>query len=76
MDLNLISTCRNKFKLARVENNLTQAELAEKVGVTRQTIGLIENGKYNPSLNLCIAIAKTLNKTLNDLFWENSHDSR
>ncbi|MFC1693804.1 helix-turn-helix transcriptional regulator [Candidatus Latescibacterota bacterium] len=72
----MISTYRNRLKLARVENNLTQAELAEKVGVTRQTIGLIENGKYNPSLNLCIAIAKTLNKTLNDLFWENSHDSR
>jgi len=74
--VNLISTCRNKLKLARVENNLTQAELAEKIGVTRQTIGLIENGKYNPSLNLCIAIAKTLNKTLNDLFWEDRHDSR
>ena len=72
----MISTCRNKLKLARVENNLTQAELAEKVGVTRQTIGLIENGKYNPSLNLCISIAKILNKTLNDLFWENSDDSR
>jgi len=76
MEENLNSTYRKRFKLARVENNLTQAELAEKVGVTRQTIGLIENGKYNPSLNLCIAIAKTLNKTLNDLFWENSHDSR
>ncbi len=73
--MNLNSTYRNRLKLARVENNLTQAELAEKVGVTRQTIGLIENGKYNPTLNLCIAIAKTLNKTLNDLFWENSHDS-
>ena len=72
----MVSTFRTRFKLARVENNLTQAELAEKVEVTRQTIGLIENGKYNPSLNLCIAIAKTLNKTLNELFWENSHDSR
>ena len=72
----MVSTFRTRFKLARVENNLTQAELADKVEVTRQTIGLIENGKYNPSLNLCIAIAKTLNKTLNDLFWENSHDSR
>ena len=76
MGENLSATFRNRLKLARVENNLTQAELAEKVGVTRQTIGLIENGKYNPSLNLCIAIAKTLNKTLNDLFWENNHDSR
>ncbi len=61
---------RIKLKLARVEHNLTQAELSEKVGVTRQTIGLIENGGYNPTLHLCIAIAKTLDKTLNDLFWE------
>ena len=63
---------RIKLKLARVEHNLTQAELAEKVGVTRQTIGLIENGGYNPTLHLCIAIAKALDKTLNDLFWEES----
>jgi putative transcriptional regulator len=61
-----------KLKLARVEHNLTQAQLAEKVGVTRQTIGLIENGGYNPTLNLCIAIAKALDKTLNNLFWEES----
>lgn len=60
----------SKMKLARIEKGLTQAELAEKVNATRQTIGLIENGKYNPSLNLCIAIAKALNKTLDDLFWE------
>ncbi len=66
---------RIKLKLARVEHNLTQAELAEKVGVTRQTIGLIENGGYNPTLNLCIAIAKALDKTLNDLFWkEHEHE--
>ena len=63
---------RMKLKLARVEHNLTQAELAEKVGVTRQTIGLIENGRYNPTLHICIAIAKALDKTLNDLFWEES----
>jgi len=63
---------RMKLKLARVEHNLTQAELAENVGVTRQTIGLIENGGYNPTLHLCIAIAKALDKTLNDLFWEES----
>ena len=66
---------RMKLKLARVEHNLTQADLAEKVGVTRQTIGLIENGGYNPTLYLCVAIAKALDKTLNDLFWEESkHD--
>ncbi len=61
---------RIKLKLARVEHNLTQAELAEKVSVTRQTIGLIENGGYNPTLHLCIAIARALDKTLNDLFWK------
>ena len=59
----------NKIKLARLEKGLSQQELADQVGATRQTIGLIEKEKYNPSLNLCIAIAKALNKTLNDLFW-------
>ena len=59
-----------KLKVARVENNLSQQELADKVGATRQTIGLIEKGKYNPSLKLCIKIAKALNKTLDQLFWE------
>ncbi|WP_208587073.1 helix-turn-helix transcriptional regulator [Gracilibacillus suaedae] len=59
-----------KLKVARVEHDLSQAELAEKIGVTRQTIGLIEQGKYNPSLQLCISICKTLNKTLDELFWQ------
>lgn len=59
-----------RMKIARIECDLSQEQLAEKVGVTRQTIGMIESGKYNPSLNLCILICKTLNKTLNDLFWE------
>jgi len=59
-----------KLKLARIENKFTQETLAEEVEVTRQTIGLIEKGKYNPTLNLCIKIAKTLNKTLDQLFWE------
>ena len=61
-----------KLKVARVEKQLSQQELAGKVEVTRQTIGLIEKGKYNPSINLCVKIAKTLDKTLNDLFWEES----
>ncbi len=55
--------------MARVEKGLSQQDLADLVGATRQTIGLIEKGKYNPSLNLCIKISKSLNKTLNDLFW-------
>ncbi len=59
-----------KIKVARVEHDLSQADLAKKVGVTRQTIGLIEQGKYNPSLQLCLSICKTLGKTLDELFWE------
>ncbi|WP_031390664.1 helix-turn-helix transcriptional regulator [Kineothrix alysoides] len=59
-----------KMKLARMEKELSQIELAKRTGVTRQTIGMIEAGAYNPSLNLCIAICKELDKTLNDLFWE------
>lgn len=63
-------TMVNRIKIARMEKGLTQTELAKIIGVTRQTIGLIEKGDYNPSLQLCISIAKALDKTLNDLFWE------
>ncbi len=59
-----------KLKLARVEHDLSQAQLADAVGVTRQTIGLIEAGGYNPTLKLCIQICKVLGKTLDELFWE------
>ena len=61
---------RMKLRLARIEKSLTQQELAEMVEATRQTIGLIEKGNYNPTLNLCIKIAKELDKTLDQLFWE------
>jgi len=65
-----VMTMKNiKLKMARVEHDLSQAELAEKVGVSRQTIGLIESGKYNPSLNLCLKICYVLDKTLDELFW-------
>ena len=59
-----------KLQLARVEKDMSQEDLANIVGVTRQTIGLIETGNYNPTLKLCIAICNALDKTLNDLFWE------
>lgn len=59
-----------RMKIARLERDMKQEDLARAVGVTRQTIGLIESGNYNPTLNLCIAICKALGKTLNDLFWE------
>lgn len=59
-----------RMKLARMEKDLSQIELANRIGVTRQTIGMIEAGDYNPSLKLCIAICRELDKTLDDLFWE------
>ncbi len=59
-----------KLKSARAANDMTQGELAHKVSASRQTINAIEKGDYNPSINLCISIAKALNMTLNDLFWE------
>lgn len=59
-----------KMKVARMEKDISQVKLAEMTGVTRQTIGMIEAGDFNPSLKLCIAICKALDKTLNDLFWE------
>ena len=58
-----------KLKAARAAKDLSQEQLAKLVGVTRQTIGMIEAGKYNPTLNLCIAICKALGKTLDELFW-------
>ncbi|SET74088.1 putative transcriptional regulator [Salinibacillus kushneri] len=60
---------KNKVKLARVQVDLTQQQLAEEVGVTRQTISLIEKGKYNPTLKLCLAICYAVNKTLDEVFW-------
>lgn len=59
-----------KLKIARIERELSQEQLAARIGVTRQTIGMIEAGNYNPTLNLCLAICRALDKTLDDLFWE------
>ena len=59
-----------KLKAARAEKDMTQAALAEAVGVSRQTIKAIEKGEYNPTINLCRAICKALGKTLDELFWE------
>lgn len=49
--------------------DMTQAQLAEQTGVTRQTISLIEKGKYNPTLKLCLAICDAVHKSLDELFW-------
>lgn len=58
-----------KMKAARLKKNLSQADLAKRIGVSRQTINMIENGAYNPTIELCIKICKELGVTLNDLFW-------
>ncbi len=63
-----------KIKMARMELDMSQEELANKVGATRQTIGLIEAGRYNPSIKLCIKICIALHKHLDDLFWEDDYD--
>ena len=59
-----------KLKAARAEKDLTQSALAEAAGVSRQTINAIEKGDYNPTIRLCIAICRALDKTLDELFWE------
>ena len=64
-----------KLKAARAKKDLTQEELADIVGVTRQTISLIEANKYNPTISLCIDICKALDKTLDDLFWEDDNNA-
>lgn len=59
-----------RIKAARASLDMTQKDLAEAVGVSRQTINAIETGDYNPTIKLCIAICKALNKSLDELFWE------
>ncbi|MDO4975961.1 MAG: helix-turn-helix transcriptional regulator [Eubacteriales bacterium] len=59
-----------RLKAARAAKDLSQQELANLVGVSRQTISSIEKGDYNPTIRLCIDICKALDQTLNDLFWD------
>lgn len=59
-----------KLKSARVAKDMSQEDLAKAIGVSRQTINSIEKGDYNPTIKLCIAICKVLDKTLDDLFWD------
>ena len=60
----------NRMRAARAERGMSQADLAAAVGVTRQTISMIESGNYNPTLRLCLGICRALGKTLDQLFWE------
>ncbi|MEE3398383.1 MAG: helix-turn-helix transcriptional regulator, partial [Eubacterium sp.] len=59
-----------KLKAARAGKDMSQADLASAVGVSRQTINSIEKGDYNPTIKLCLSICKTLGKTLDEIFWE------
>ena len=59
-----------RLKSARAALDMSQQQLADAVGVSRQTINAIEKGDYNPTIKLCLAICKALNETLDELFWE------
>ena len=59
-----------RMKAARAAMDLSQQELAARVGVSRQTVNAIEKGDYNPTIKLCISICRELGKTLDELFWE------
>ncbi|MDF2655619.1 MAG: hypothetical protein K0R19_2093 [Bacillota bacterium] len=63
-----------KIKVARVQLDMTQKDLALAVGVSRQTINAIEQGEYNPTIKLCRAICKVLGKSLDELFWEEENE--
>ncbi|MEG2931522.1 MAG: helix-turn-helix transcriptional regulator [Ruthenibacterium sp.] len=62
------------IKVARAQRDMTQKQLAEAVGISRQTMNAIEQGEYNPTIKLCRAICKNLNKTLDELFGEDDND--
>ena len=63
------------MKAARAGKDYSQQQLADICGVSRQTISAIEKGEYNPTVSLCIRICKALDRTLNDLFWEEQTDA-
>jgi putative transcriptional regulator len=62
------------MKAARAALDLSQQQLADLVGVSRQTISAVEKGNYNPTIKLCVAICRALGKTLDELFWESAED--
>jgi len=63
-----------RLKAARAAKDMSQKDIAEAIGVTRQTINAIESGDYNPSIKLCIDICRTLGRTLDEIFWEEFGD--
>ncbi len=63
------------IKAARARKDMTQKDLAEAVGVSRQTMNAIEKGEYNPTIKLCRAICRVLGQSLDDLFWEDETET-
>lgn len=59
---------KNRLKVLRAERDLTQRELAEALGVSRQTVNAIETGKFDPSLPLAFKLSKTFNRAIEDIF--------
>lgn len=64
------------IKVARAQKDITQKQLADAVGVSRQTINAVEQGEYNPTIKLCLKICYALDKKLDDLFWEENSDEK
>lgn len=64
------------IKVARAQKDITQRQLADAVGVSRQTINAVEQGEYNPTIKLCLKICYALDKKLDDLFWEENSDEK
>jgi putative transcriptional regulator len=62
---------KNQLRVARAERNWSQAELADRLGVSRQTVNAIETEKYDPSLPLAFKIAQILGKPIEQLFFPN-----
>ncbi len=65
-----------RLKAARAALDMSQQQLADAVGVSRQTVNAIEKGDYNPTINLCIAVCRVLGKTLDELFWDGDEQKR
>ena len=63
-----------KLKAARAGKDMSQQQLADAVGVSRQTINAIEKGDYNPTIRLCVAICRALDRTLDELFWPEAEE--
>lgn len=68
-DMHQRNSQENRIRQERAQLGMTQEELARKAGITRQTVGLIEKGAYNPTLDLCLKLCRALEKTLDQLFW-------